>query len=60
MYNCCILDLHDRSVMASRSSTNITADLAIKTLTEAIQTHKPTAGLMLHSDQGSQVRQEVA
>ncbi|MBU3219548.1 hypothetical protein KPL27_05435 [Clostridium algidicarnis] len=46
--------------MASRSSTNITADLAIKTLTEAIQTHKPTAGLMLHSDQGSQVRQEVA
>lgn len=54
MYNCCILDLHDRSVMASRSSTNITADLAIETLTEAIQTHKPTAGLMLHSDQGSQ------
>ncbi|MBU3210005.1 hypothetical protein KPL28_10260 [Clostridium algidicarnis] len=33
MYNCCILDLHDRSVMASKSSTNITADLAIETLT---------------------------
>jgi len=54
MYNCCILDLHDRSVMASKSSVNITADLAIETLNEAIQTHKPSEGLILHSDQGSQ------
>ncbi|MBU3194927.1 DDE-type integrase/transposase/recombinase [Clostridium algidicarnis] len=54
MYNCCILDLHDRSVMTSKSFINITADLAIEILTESIQTHKPTVGLMLHSDQGSQ------
>ncbi len=54
LYNCCILDLHDRSIMASKISTNITADLAIETLLEAITTQKPSAGLILHSDQGSQ------
>ncbi len=47
MYNCCILDQHDRSIMASKSSTNITVDLAIETLTEAIQTHKSTVGLIV-------------
>ena len=54
MYNYCPLDLHYISVMASKLSTNITADLAIERLTEAIQTYKSTAGLMLHSDQVSQ------
>lgn len=54
LYNCCILDLHDRSIMASKISTNITADLAIETLQDAIDTHKPSAGLIIHSDQGSQ------
>lgn len=29
-YNCCILDLYNRSVMASKISTNITSDLAIE------------------------------
>jgi len=43
LYNCCILDLHDRSIMASKISTNITADLAIQTLKDAIATHKPSA-----------------
>ncbi len=54
LYNCCILDSHDRSIMASKISTNITEDLAIETLQEAITTQKPSAGLILHSDQGSQ------
>lgn len=54
LYNCCILDLHDRSIMASKISTNITSDLAIETLKEAITTHKPSSELILHSDQGSQ------
>lgn len=40
IYNCCILDLHDRSIMASEISTNITVDLAIQTLQDAIATHK--------------------
>lgn len=40
--------------MASKCSTNITADLAIDTLREALQTHQPAPGLIIHSDQGSQ------
>lgn len=40
--------------MVSKSFTNITADLAIDTLSEAIRNHKPADGLILHSDQGSQ------
>lgn len=31
-YNCSILDLHDRSVIASITDRNITSDLAIRTL----------------------------
>lgn len=54
MYNCCILDLYDRSIVASKTSTSITSELAIQTLKEALDTHKPKPGLLLHSDQGSQ------
>ena len=55
-YNCSIIDLHDRSVVASITGRNITAELAKQTLQKAIDSqpgmdpHK----LMLHSDQGSQ------
>lgn len=54
-YNCTIIDLHDRSVVASETDKWITSDLAIKTLEKALnsQKHKPT-NLILHSDQGSQ------
>lgn len=34
--------------MASKSFTNITADLTIEALREVIKTHKSTAVLMLH------------
>lgn len=37
--------------MTSKISTNIVADLAIETLLKAITTHKPSVGLILHSDQ---------
>lgn len=40
--------------MASKVSTNITADLAIETLLEAITPQKQSAGLILHSDHGYQ------
>ena len=55
-YNCTIIDLHDRSVIASVTDKNITADLAKRTLAKAIESQpgiKPDK-LMLHSDQGSQ------
>ena len=54
-YNCTILDLHDRSVVASITDRNITADLAIRTLRKAIESQPEIKGLLiLHSDQGSQ------
>lgn len=53
-YNCTIIDLYDRSVVASLNGPHITADLAIKTLEKAIKGHKPSKGIILHSDQGSQ------
>ena len=54
-YNCSILDLHDRSVVASITDRNITSDLAIRTLQKALASQPTITGeLILHSDQGSQ------
>ena len=55
-YNCTILDLYDRSVVASITDKHITADLAIRTLQKAIDSQPGlhTKRLMIHSDQGSQ------
>ncbi len=38
-YNCTIIDLYDRSVIASVNGKNITAVLAIETLSKAISQH---------------------
>ena len=54
-YNCTIIDLHDRSVIASITDRNITSDLAILTLRKALESQSAIKeGLILHSDQGSQ------
>lgn len=53
-YNCSILDLYDRSIVASLNSKSIDAQLAINTLQLALKKHKVKEGLLLHSDQGSQ------
>ncbi len=55
-YNCTIIDLHDRSVIASITDRHITSDLAKRTLKKAIESQKGInlSKLMLHSDQGSQ------
>lgn len=53
-YNCTIIDLYDRSAVATLNGKHITADLAIETLKIALNRHKPGKGLILHSDQGSQ------
>ena len=55
-YNCTIIDLHDRSVVASITDRNITADLAKRTLEKAIKSQPgiDLSKLMVHSDQGSQ------
>ena len=55
-YNCTIIDLHDRSVVASITDRNITTDLAKRTLEKAIESQPGIElnNLMLHSNQGSQ------
>ena len=54
-YNCSIIDLYDRSVIASITDRNITSDLATRTLQKALDSQAKIKGeLILHSDQGSQ------
>ena len=54
-YNCAIIDLYDRSVVASVTDRYITSDLAIRTLQKALEAQRISKGsLTLHSDQGSQ------
>ena len=53
-YNCTIIDLHGRSVVASLTARRMTSDLAIRTLGKALSSQrKRIKGLILHSDQGS-------
>ena len=40
-YNCTILDLHDRSVVASITDRRITSNLAIRTLQKALESQPP-------------------
>lgn len=54
-YNCAIIDLHDRSVVAGITDRHIASDLAIRTLKKALDSRRISKdGLILHSDQGSQ------
>ena len=54
-YNCTIIDLFDRSVVASENGKWITSQLAISTLEKALMSQKTfPENLILHSDQGSQ------
>ena len=54
-YNCTIIDIYDRSVVASITDRHITSDLAIRTLGKALESQQETIeNLILHSDQGSQ------
>ena len=53
-YNCTILDLYKREVIASLSSNHIDSKLAMDTLAIALKRRKPAKGIILHSDQGTQ------
>ena len=47
-YNCAIIDLHDRSVVASITDRHITSDLAERTLQKALDSqHLAKGGLIL-------------
>lgn len=54
-YNCSIVDLYDRSIIASVTDRQMTSGLAIRTLKKALGSQpKAHEKLILHSDQGSQ------
>lgn len=53
-YNCSIIDLYDKSVLATMNSNRIDAELAIRTLQAALENQSVPEGLILHSNQGSQ------
>lgn len=53
-YNCSILDLYDRSIVASVNGTYINTGLAKKALDKALKSENPQKGLILHSDRGRQ------
>jgi len=53
-YNCSIIDLYDRSIVATLNGKSITAKLAVNTMEMAINKTIITDDLILHSDQGSQ------
>lgn len=53
-YNCTIIDLYDRRVVASLCSNRINIQLALTTLSKALKCVGGETGLILHSDRGSQ------
>lgn len=53
-YNCTIIDLYDRRVVASLCSNKINSQLAKDTLEKAIKSIGGETGMTLHSDRGSQ------
>ncbi|HEY9062849.1 MAG TPA: IS3 family transposase [Pseudobacteroides sp.] len=55
-----ILDLYDRAIVGWSMEDHMRKELVIDALNQAIARFKPSKGLLLHSDRGSQVRQEVA
>ena len=53
-YNCSIIDLFDRAIVASVNAGYINTELAIETLSKALAQENNPKGLILHSDQGGQ------
>lgn len=53
-YNCSIIDLYNRRIVASVCGSKINADLAILAVEQALKSTKMPSGVILHSDRGSQ------
>ena len=54
LYLAVVLDLYSRTVIGWAMGHRLTVDLAERALTMALATRNPTAGLLHHSDRGSQ------
>ena len=60
LYLSIIQDLYDNSIIAYKVGSEQTVHLVLNTIKAAMEKEKITTELQLHSDQGLQVRQEVA
>ena len=55
LYLCVVIDLFSLRVVGWSAQSRMTTDLALQALLMAVWRRKPTAGVVLHSDQGSQL-----
>lgn len=53
------MDLHDRKIIGWSYGKNITADLALQAVKNAVLNVKDTDGIILHSDLGSQYTSQL-
>lgn len=53
-YNCTVIDLYNRAVVASVNSKKIDSNLAIAALSETLRKCPDPNGILVHSDRGSQ------
>lgn len=53
-YNCSVIDLYDKSIVATLNSKRIDAALAIETVKIALSRNTVNKELIIHSDQGAQ------
>jgi len=60
MYLSVIKDLYDSSIVSYRMEPHMYSKLVLGTIQDAVDKEKVAGGLIIHSDQGFQVRQEVA
>lgn len=58
-YNCSVIDLYAKSVVATKNSSRIDAKLAIDTLKLAMERKVIKEGLILHSDRGCQYTSRI-
>lgn len=59
-YLASVMDLCSKKIIGYAYGTEMTADLAVEAVRNAALNVTDTKGIILHSDLGSQVRQEVA
>ncbi|NND96103.1 MAG: IS3 family transposase [Pirellulaceae bacterium] len=58
-YLCAIVDLHSRKIVGWSTSRTIDSELVLAAMNQAIALRDPKAGLIVHSDRGSQYASEA-
>ena len=58
-YLCAFADLHSRRIVGWAISSSMTTELVLKAFDQAIALRNPPAGLVIHSDRGSQFASEA-